>query len=319
MDRGASVDVERILAGDRRAVARAISLVETEGPEADRLLRSLFGRTGNAYRIGITGPPGAGKSTITSKLASAFRRSGHQVGIIAVDPTSPFTGGALLGDRVRMTDVELDDGVFIRSMASRGSLGGLSRKAGEAADVLDAAGKQTILLETVGVGQSELDIAGAADTTVVVLVPESGDSIQAMKAGLMEIADVFVVNKSDREGADQAVMAIQMILHFRERAVWMPEVVRTVASEGRGIDDLSQALERHRRSLESKGGLAERRRNRLKRHISDLVAERLKKEFWSEERDSLLGQRLEDLLRRDANPYDIVEELLGHFHERGAP
>ncbi len=319
MDRGAGVDIERILAGDRRAVARAISLVETEGPEADRLLRSLFGRTGNAYRIGITGPPGAGKSTITSKLASAFRRSGHQVGIIAVDPTSPFTGGALLGDRVRMTDVELDDGVFIRSMASRGSLGGLSRKAGEAADVLDAAGKQTILLETVGVGQSELDIAGAADTTVVVLVPESGDSIQAMKAGLMEIADVFVVNKADREGADQAVMAIQMILHFRERAVWMPEVVRTVASEGRGIDDLSQALERHHRSLESQGGLAERRRNRLKRHISDLVSERLKKEFWSEERDSLLEQRLEDLLRRDANPYDIVEELLGHFHGRGAP
>jgi LAO/AO transport system kinase len=318
MDGGAGVDVERILAGDRRAVARAISLVETGGPGADRLLRSLFGRTGNAYRIGITGPPGAGKSTITSKLASAFRRSGQQVGIIAVDPTSPFTGGALLGDRVRMTDVELDDGVFIRSMASRGSLGGLSRKAGEAADVLDAAGKQTILLETVGVGQSELDIAGAADTTVVVLVPESGDSIQAMKAGLMEIADVFVINKSDREGADQAVMAIQMILHFRERALWMPEVVRTVASEGRGIDDLAQALERHRRSLES-GGLAERRRNRLKRHINDLVAERLKKEFWSEDRDSLLGQRLEDLLRRETNPYDIVEELLGHFHERGAP
>lgn len=318
MDGGAGVDVERILTGDRRAVARAISLVETGGPEADRLLRSLFGRTGNAYRIGITGPPGAGKSTITGKLASAFRRSGQQVGIIAVDPTSPFTGGALLGDRVRMTDVELDDGVFIRSMASRGSLGGLSRKAGEAADVLDAAGKQTILLETVGVGQSELDIAGAADTTVVVLVPESGDSIQAMKAGLMEIADVFVINKSDREGADQAVMAIQMILHFRERALWMPEVVRTVASEGRGIDDLARALERHRRSLES-GGLAERRRNRLKRHINDLVAERLKKEFWSEDRDSLLGQRLEDLLRRETNPYDIVEELLGHFHERGAP
>jgi LAO/AO transport system kinase len=178
---------------------------------------------------------------------------------------------------------------------------------------------QTILLETVGVGQSELDIAGAADTTVVVLVPESGDSIQAMKAGLMEIADVFVVNKSDRDGSDQAVMAIEMILNFRPREGWIPEVVRTVANEGRGIDSLVEALARHRRSLEDGGGLADRRRNRMKRHVAELVSERLRTEFWTGERRSLLGQRLEDLLRREANPYQIVEELLSHFHERGAP
>jgi len=248
------VSVEDLLRGDRRSVARAISLIENGSSGADEILSAIYTHTGRAYRIGITGPPGAGKSTLTNKLAQWYRKQNVRVGIIAVDPTSPFNGGALLGDRVRMTDVELDGGVFIRSMASRGSLGGLSKKTREAADILDASGMEIILLETVGVGQSELDIAGAADTTVVVLVPESGDGIQAMKAGLMEIADFFVLNKADRPGADQAVMSIKMILGFRphDAVSWMPDVLKTVASEGKGIQEIADLIAKHRAHLKKR-------------------------------------------------------------------
>ncbi len=203
--------IEQLLNSDRRAVARAISFIESDNNLTSEYLKELYNKVGNAYRIGITGPPGAGKSTITNQLTKFYRKQNKKVGIIAVDPTSPFTGGALLGDRVRMTDVGMDQGVFIRSMATRGSLGGLSKKAIDAADILDAAGFDIVILETVGVGQSELDIAQAADTTIVVLVPESGDSVQAMKAGLMEIADLFVLNKCDRPGSQQAYTALQTI------------------------------------------------------------------------------------------------------------
>ncbi|MFN0159106.1 MAG: methylmalonyl Co-A mutase-associated GTPase MeaB [Bacteroidota bacterium] len=313
MARNTPIDMGKLMQGDRVTIARAISVVENESAGSDELLRAVYPRTSKAYRIGITGPPGAGKSTITNKLAQFYRKSGVSVGIIAVDPTSPFTGGALLGDRVRMTDVEMDEGVFIRSMASRGSLGGLSKKAMEAADILDAAGKDIIIYETVGVGQSELDIAGAADTTVVVLVPESGDSIQAMKAGLMEIADFFVLNKADRAGADQAIMSLKMILHFRKYSEWMPDVLKCVASEGKGTEEIAGQIALHRAFLEKSGGLLERRKARLENRVRELIADRLKIDFWGEERRRLLSSRIDSVVNLTATPYDVAHELIDNF------
>ncbi len=308
-----TLDPSKLREGSHVAIARAISMVENDADGAPELLKSLFPWTGRSYRIGVTGPPGAGKSTITSKLAQYYRSKDLNVGIIAVDPTSPFTGGALLGDRVRMTDVESDSGVFIRSMASRGSLGGLSRKAVEAADVLDAAGKEIIILETVGVGQSELDIASAADTTVVVLVPESGDSIQAMKAGLMEIADFFVLNKADRAGADQAVMAIQMILNFRPSGEWNADVLKSVASDGIGIPEIAAKVAEHRAYLERVGYLEAKRRQRLERRVRGLIADKLHVDFWSEERKALLTRRLDSLAAKESTPWDVAQELVESY------
>jgi LAO/AO transport system kinase len=315
MARKSSFALENVFAGDRVAVSRAISLVENEEEGSEEFLRSVFSKTGNAYRVGITGPPGAGKSTLTNKLAQFYRKQKLQVGIIAVDPTSPFTGGALLGDRVRMTDVEMDDGVFIRSMASRGSLGGLSKKAMEAADVLDASGKDVIIMETVGVGQSELDIAGAADTTVVVLVPESGDSIQAMKAGLMEIANFFVLNKADRAGAEQAVMSIKMILHFKAASAWNADVLKAVANEGKGVDEIAAKIAEHRAHLESSGELASKRRARMSNRIQELVADKLRVDFWSDERRSMLAARMDAMMNFDLTPYDLAQELINNFRK----
>lgn len=310
--------IEDLLQGKRKAIARAISIVENGSRDSTEILRSLFSHTGKAYRVGVTGPPGAGKSTLTNKLARHYRLKGLTIGIIAVDPTSPFTGGALLGDRVRMTDVELDDSVFIRSMASRGSLGGLSRKAKEAADVLDAAGFDMILLETVGVGQSELDIAGAADTTVVVLVPESGDGIQAMKAGLMEIADFFVLNKSDRPGADQAIMSIKMILGFRahDEHSWLPDVVKTQANEGKGVEEIANLIAKHKNWLETSGGLAQKRRTRLKNRIREIIDEKLHVDFWSERRSAELEKEIEKAFSKEVTPYDVAERLILDFKRK---
>ncbi|MBS4027407.1 MAG: methylmalonyl Co-A mutase-associated GTPase MeaB [Ignavibacteriales bacterium] len=307
---------EQIQIGERRSIARGISLVENESPQALELLRLLFPKTGNAYRIGITGPPGAGKSTITNKLAFLYANQNKKVGIIAVDPTSPFTGGALLGDRVRMTDVEMNANVFIRSMASRGSLGGLSKKTKEAADIFDAAGFEIILLETVGVGQSELDIVSAADTTVVVLVPESGDSIQAMKAGLMEIADFFVLNKSDRPGAEQAVMSIKTVLGLATRyaqhteETWIPDVISTVGNEGKGIEKIAEMITKHRTSLERTNQLTNKRSERIEERIRELVTEKLHQNFWNESRETMLRNEIASVLSHQRTPYDAVEELV---------
>lgn len=309
------ISVELLLKGDRRSIARAITLVENDDETAPDILSAIYRHTGTAYRIGITGPPGAGKSTLTNKLAAHYRTQNLRVGIIAIDPTSPFTGGALLGDRVRMTDVEMDSGVFIRSMASRGSLGGLSKKAREAADILDAGGMDIVLYETVGVGQSELDIASAADTTVVVLVPESGDGIQAMKSGLMEIADFFVMNKADRSGANQAALAVKMTLGFRphDERSWLPDIVMAVASEGKGITEIATLIAQHRAHMEEHGEFTRRRALKMKIRIKEIVRNRLHSNFWNQERADMLGKEIISVMTLERTPYQVAETLLNNF------
>lgn len=307
--------IKKLLEGDRRAIARAISYVESDNNLTSEYLKELYNKVGNAYRIGITGPPGAGKSTITNQLAKLYRKQNKKVGIIAVDPTSPFTGGALLGDRVRMTDIGMDQGVFIRSMATRGSLGGLSKKAIDAADLLDAAGFDIIILETVGVGQSELDIAQAADTTIVVLVPESGDSVQAMKAGLMEIADLFVLNKSDRPGSQQAFTALQTILMIKshDENTWLSKIIKTVASENKGIEEVANEIENHKSFLIKKNLFQLKRQNQTKIRIKEIVEHKLKDELWSEDRENLLNSSLKNVLLGNSSPYHIAEEIIEQF------
>jgi len=298
--------------GNARAVARLISMVEDASPRLREVMAALAPVTGKAYVIGITGAPGVGKSTSTSALVGALRAAGRRVGVLAVDPSSPFSGGALLGDRVRMQDHALDRGVYIRSMASRGHLGGLAWSTPQAIRVLDAAGCDVVLVETVGVGQSEVEIASAADTTLVLLAPGMGDAIQAAKAGILEIGDVYVVNKADRDGAHQVVRELRNMLALAERVGgdWKPPIVSTVAVRGEGLDDLVKAIDAHRAWLESDGRLADRRRKRAADEVAAIALTALRERFG----DLAHDQRLETLAARvvagETDPYAAADELV---------
>lgn len=303
---------EAARAGDRAALARVLSLLERGDQVAREVGRLAYQRTGNGYTVGITGAPGAGKSTLTSAIIGHLRRTGNEVAVLAIDPSSPFTGGAILGDRVRMQDHATDPGVFIRSMATRGHLGGLSLSTPEAIRMLDAVGREWILVETVGVGQVEVEIAGKADTTVVVLNPGWGDSVQANKAGLMEIADVFVINKADRKGVEETRRDIEQMLELSDldHDAWRPPIVATVGSTGEGVPELWAAIEAHRTAAEQSGELTKRRQFRLREELREIVARRLEQRA----REICTGERWDELqqavLDRSIDPWSAADEML---------
>ena len=307
-----STEIDRIAAGDTRAVARAISKVEDLSKDASQLMKKIFPLTGKGLIVGITGAPGAGKSSLVDKLAQHYRQQGERVGIVAVDPSSPFSGGAILGDRIRMQTLGLDQGVFIRSMATRGNLGGLARTTVDAVSILDAAGYGKIIIETVGVGQDEVEVVKAADVSVVVLVPGMGDDIQAIKAGIMEIGDVFVINKADRDGVNSTEKELEALLSLATREDgWHPPIVRTIATESKGIQELAAAIESYRDYFrQAKSGDGRRRaiaRWRILELLRDrLVLQTLEADSASEKLDRLAGE----VASRQRDPYSAVEELM---------
>jgi LAO/AO transport system kinase len=302
----------RVLQGDVRAISRAISAIENHTPEAEQLLQQLFPHTGRAYLTGITGAPGTGKSTLVDRLAAVYRKQEQRVGVVAVDPTSPYSGGAILGDRIRMQGHASDTGIFIRSMATRGFLGGLARSTAEVALLLDAAGKRQVLIETVGVGQDEIDIVRLADCVLVVLVPGLGDDIQNMKAGLMEIGDIFVLNKADREGADRLEeQLLAMLSLVMPRDGWHPPVVRTVATENRGIDQLAGTVEKFRRHFESSGIRRKKHVEHWKNRLIEMLESRLlEKVLGGEGGEARLAELAAAVAERKKDPFSAVNEIL---------
>jgi LAO/AO transport system kinase len=301
--------VERLGGRSPRAVGQAISVVEDGGERQAELVRRVYGATGRARVVGITGPPGAGKSTLVDRLAGALRARGETVGILCVDPTSPYSGGALLGDRIRMQGLATDPGVFIRSMATRGAMGGLARSTRDAVDLLDAAGFDWVLVETVGVGQDEIDVVRTVDTVLVVAVPGLGDDIQAIKAGIMEIADVFVLNKADREGADRTYRDLAMVISLADgmtEATWLPPIVKTVAARGEGIGDLLAAIEKHLDWMRERGGFEARRRSQLKLRVESILKDRV---LAAASAEAGLEAEVERGFARRVDPYRIADAL----------
>jgi LAO/AO transport system kinase len=308
-----TIDIDRLFSGDPRSVARAITLVENASADAAGLMKAIFPRTGKAQIIGITGAPGAGKSSLVDKLAYFYRDAGEKIGIVCVDPSSPFSGGAILGDRIRMATLGLDKNVFIRSMATRGNLGGLSRATVDAVSILDAAGYGKVIIETVGVGQDEVEIVKTADVSVVVLVPGMGDDIQAIKAGIMEIGDVFVINKADREGVLRTQKELEALLALAHRPdMWNPPIVRTIATESKGIDDLAKAIANYGEFLVNSGEVGLNRRKSIARwRLTELLQERLLSDFLSKDgtRDRM-EEFAGEIAEKKSDPYTAIETLL---------